>query len=366
MQEEIKFTVKNLNEKELQTSFSRYVLGIDIGGTNTNLGVAGIKNNLPTLLFSLNFQSENLPSLIPAVEETLAFALDNYHINIDNTVIGAAGVVSPSHDSASLTNVSWDIDSKDLVQKTPLSSAYIINDFQAIGYGINLLNPNNEEDLFVIRPDQLHQTSSRKAIIGAGTGFGKSILVYDEQFNVYVPLPSEGGHGDLPIYNDFEMELVNFIKKLRNISQPITYEEVLSGRGIESIYLFLRQSGKFNELQHTGEIDQSAHKTPLISQYRNIDETCRETFRLFTKFYGRCAKNFVLDSLAMDGLYIAGGIASKNKEIFKSKEFLDEFENAHQRSEILQKTPIFVIANYDVSLYGACFAAMYLTQMKTY
>jgi len=63
--------------------------------------------------------------------------------------------------------------------------------------------------------------------------------------------------------------------------------------------------------------------------------------------------------MATGGLYITGGIASKNKEIFKSKEFLDEFENAYKRFDLLKKIPIYIVINYDVSLYGACLAAIY-------
>jgi len=155
------------------------------------------------------------------------------------------------------------------------------------------------------------------------------------------------------------MQLVGFIKKFRRISQPLTYEEVLSGRGIESIYLFFRNTQKLEDTQYTKEIDNSVNKTPLISKYKNMDETCEETFQLFTKFYARCAKNFVLDSFAVGGLYIAGGIAVKNKEIFTSKDFTDEFYNAYRRTDFLKTIPISVIVNYDVSLYGACYAAMH-------
>jgi glucokinase len=82
---------------------------------------------------------------------------------------------------------------------------------------------------------------------------------------------------------------------------------------------------------------------------------------LFTRFYGRCAKNIALDTLAGGGLYIAGGIAAKNKEIFVSKEFLDEFDRAYRRSEFLRKVPLYVILNYDISLLGACYAAVLKT-----
>jgi len=91
----------------------------------------------------------------------------------------------------------------------------------------------------------------------------------------------------------------------------------------------------------------------------NQDEACRETYRLFTKFYARCAKNFALDILAEGGLYIYGGIAVKNKEIFTSKDFVNEFEKSHRRVEIIKKIPINLIINYDLGLYGACYAAIH-------
>ncbi len=355
------YNVKNFNEKMLKEKFSSYVLGADIGGTNTNICIAGVKNSKPILLFSHNFKSKELKSLVPAIENTLTYAKNNYSIEVDFSCIGAAGVVSPSNDSAKLTNVEWNISSKELTNKTSLPSVYIINDFQTIGYGVNLLDPNNSKDIFQIRftkNDPITSNATR-VIIGAGTGLGKSILTYDEYFNAFIPIPSEGGHGDLPVQSDLEMQLVNFIKNLRGISQPLSYEEVLSGRGIESIYLFLRNSQDFKDTHYTKEIDNAFDKPPLISKYKYFDETCKETFRLFTRFFARCAKNYVLDTLARGGLFIAGGIAAKNKEIFTSNDFTNEFENAYRRSDFLKTIPISIIVNYDVSLYGACYAAMY-------
>jgi len=354
------YVVKDYNtmgEKE----FTSYVLGIDIGGTNTNLGVAGIKNKRPTLMFSLNFKSQELPSLVPAIKDALNYAKDKHNVEIKNACIGAAGVVSSNKDYAELTHVKWNVNTKEILNETTLNSAFIINDFQAIGYGINLLNYNNKEDIFLVKAGKTNTESPKetKAIIGAGTGLGKSILAYDEHAEAYIPIPSEGGHSDFPAQDDFEIQLLNFIKKLRNISQPITYEELLSGRGIESIYSFLKEISQTKENKYTKEIENATDKAALISKYRTEDKICGETFCLFARYYGRCAKNFVLDTMATGGLFIAGGIATKNKEIFKTKEFLDEFENAHQRKDVLNQTPIYVITNYDVSIYGACFAAMH-------
>jgi len=356
----LNYNIKNYVKQINKVDFSSYVLGIDIGGTNTNLGIAGVVKNTSTMLLSFHFKTQELTTIIPAVLETLEYAHNNYNIDIASVCIGASGIVSPNNDSAALTNVKWDLKADDIIKETSLNSVFIINDFQTIGYGINFLNLKNKNDIFTVRvKKEKEDHKETKAVIGAGTGLGKSILLFDKHYNAYIPIPSEGGHGDFPVYNNYERDLVNFVKKLRNIKLPLTYEELLSGRGIESIYLYLCNSEKFKESKYTKEIDCSTDKSALISKYKNKDKTCNETFRLFVRFYGRCAKNFVLDSLATGGLYIAGGIASKNLEIFSTKEFLNEFENAYRRNDILEKVPIYVIVNYDVSIYGACFAAMY-------
>ena len=360
----MEFTVKKFNEARIHENFSSYVLGIDIGGTHTNLGVAGIQDEKPVLLFSLNFYTKDLDSLVPAVEKTLSYAKKEYDIDVDFACIGAAGVVSSTHDYAELTNIPWNVSSEALTNITSLKSVYIINDYQSIGFSVNLLDKDNAEDILLVKPGVsesllMHAT---KAIIGAGTGLGKSILNYSKKYDAYIPIASEGGHGDFPVYDDVEMQLVEYIKRLRGISQPLTYEELLSGRGVFGIYKFLRDSQGFGETEYTKEIDGSDDKAPLISKYRTVDEVCKETFRFFTRFYARCAKNYVLDTLSSGGLYIAGGIAAKNREIFQSKEFLDEFLNAYRRSDFLRSVPIYVIVNYDMSHYGACFAAMYMAK----
>ena len=335
-------------------------MGIDIGGTNTNIGIAGITDIKPELIFSINFKSDKLNSLIPVIVESLEYAKKNYNIETDRACIGAPGIVSPSNDSAKLTNLKWNINSRDILDKTDLNSIYIINDFQALGFGINFLDSNKNNFLDIRKIKEENKTKKlNKALIGAGTGFGKCLLIYDENYNSYIPIASEGGHGDLPIKDDYEFELIKYIKKARKIKEAINYEEVLSGRGIENIYNFLRQRNDYRDTIYTKEIDNETDKTPFISKYKTQDETCKETFDIFTKFYARCAKNFVLDAHANGGLYIAGGIAAKNKEIFSSKIFIDEFENSNSRNDFLREIPIKVILDYELSLYGACYAALY-------
>jgi glucokinase len=186
-----------------------------------------------------------------------------------------------------------------------------------------------------------------KVIIGAGTGLGKCIV--DDR--LHTPMASEAGNTDFPAQDEMELKLMNFIKKREGI-HSVSYMDMISGQGLKRIYLFLRESGRFPVTKVTEEIEKSDDKPAMISKYRNEDELCRETFRLYTKFYARCAKNFALDCVATGGIYIAGGIASKNSDIFISDDFKKEFEKCSLQA--LHNIPIYVILNYDVGLYGAC------------
>jgi len=351
----VKEHIKNFDKK----IYSSFLFGVDLGGTNTKIAVAGVKKNNLELIFSLFFKSSEITYFSYALLECINIAKAKFDIDLSAGCISAAGVVSEDEKNVSLTNQKMKINIDELIKKTGLKSVLLINDFEAVGYGINLLDFQNEKEIYTIR-NNLKNIAYKKtrAVIGAGTGLGKSILVFNEENNFYNPISSEGGHSDFPIYSDFERELTNYIKNKRNIVEPLTYDELLSGRGIEIIYQFLREKNLNKITKYTKEIDASKDKTPLIAQYKNLDETCKEVFNIFTIFYARCAKNFVLDSLAMSGLFIAGGIAVKNKEIFNSKGFLDEFENVYQYSNYIKKIPIFVILDENIGLKGACFAAM--------
>ena len=340
---------KKINKK-IHTS---YILGGDIGGTNANLGIFGAKKNLPELLLSFHFKSNELKGLHKAVNETLAYIKKNYKIEINKACFAVAGVLSPDKDFAKVTNAKWDVSKNLLLGKTKLKKISLINDFEAVGYGINMLS---KKDITIIKKNK-KIPKAPVLVVGAGTGLGKTALVYNEHYKSYAPIPSEAGHSDFPAQSQKELELVNFIKKHKKIKQNISYEQVLSGQGLSNIYLFLRKNKRFKETKYTKEIDKSRNNPELISKYRKIDETCKTVFEMFKAFYARFAKNFALDCLAFGGVYIAGGIAPKNRDIFDSR-FIKEFEKNYKHADLLKKVPVYLILNYNVGLLGAGFAGI--------
>jgi glucokinase len=339
--------------------YQGFVLGGDIGGTHMSFSIAGLKKGKPEPLVSTHFLTQGTQSLIEAVRQTLRYA-DHLGINAGRACFGVAGPISPRRDSSIITNLKMNISVEEILKETGLKSLFLINDYEATGYGVNMLDVKNKKDIISIRDKKPVATKSfrpSKAVIGAGTGLGKSILVYRDMHDTYIPIPTEGGWSDFPAQGEREMEIMKFLKKYQGIEGNVACDDVVSGRGIESIFMFLKSTGEFRETKYTEDILNSLDKPPLIGRHRERDRMCRETFRLFARFYARCARNFVLESLARGGLYIAGGIAPKNPDIFRTKDFIKEFENSMKMEKILKEIPIYLIVNYDVSLYGACFAA---------
>ena len=132
--------IRTFKEKTSETEFSSFVLGADIGGTNTNIGVAGVINSKPILLFSLDFKSRELESIVPAIKETLYHTEKNYNIKVDSACFGIAGAIHHDENIINLTNLDWNIDKSKITEETSLQKISIINDLQAVGYGLNLLD----------------------------------------------------------------------------------------------------------------------------------------------------------------------------------------------------------------------------------
>jgi glucokinase len=319
----------------------------DIGGTNCNFGIFYMEKKEEKLLLSYHFKSKEITDFTGVIQQTLFICKNKYNITINTACLAAAGIISPERDYTKPTNLTFFIDTKDIIHRTAIKCVFLANDFEVIGHGLHRLNP---QDIVQVKPGKdLKKTN--QAIIGAGTGLGKCILLWESDRKHYSPVASEGGHADFPAQSELEYQLIQFIKKIYRKSCNVSWEDVLSGSGIQRIYQF------FTARNHASQPNSFLGKKGLhpdeIFNSRHLDEHAFNTYELYAKFYARCAKNFALDALARGGIYIAGGIAAKNVELFRQPVFLDEFISCGKQEALLLDIPIFVIADYNVSLYGA-------------
>ncbi|HLG23862.1 MAG TPA: glucokinase [Candidatus Nanoarchaeia archaeon] len=332
-------------------SFRSLALAADVGGTKTLIGIFSKSQTKTEMVALFGFASRDIRDFSDPVNFVLGFVKKNYNFVIRKACIAVAAVISEKTDFAKTTNLKWDVSAKELRKKTSLKKIILVNDFEAMGFFINTASEN---DIVEIKNGK-KIGGANMAVIGAGTGLGKCSLIYSTLKKIYVPLPSEAGHTDFAPQDSLEFELLLFIKR-KTGTKAISYEHILSGKGIESIFLFLLKKNRKSNSK-IKEILKSGSRTELISKYRKSDKTCKKTFEIFSKVYARFAKNCALDLLAYGGVYITAGIAQKNKDIFNSV-FIKEFQNTYNLEFVLRQIPVYLITNKNAGLIGAGFMAL--------
>lgn len=311
----------------------------DIGGTNTTFAFMGYHKGKYLLLHTRHFPSQKIKNFATAVTEVLAIAQSKGY-SVEKACFAGAGIVSEKNDFCAITKLPWNINAKEIARKTSLRSVLVINDFIAVAYGVGVLPPKS---ISIIKPGKIFSKKS-KVILGAGTGLGKAVLAWNPSVKRYFPLASEGGHSDAALQTTEEYALGEFIKKLHR-RERVVWEDILSGKGISNVYQFFQ-----SRLPADKKIQKSNYDPALIST--SSDAASKATMNLFLCFYARCAQNLALDTMALGGIYLAGGIVAKNLHLFKRKAFIAEFILNYGMKKVLKQIPVFAITDYNVSLYG--------------
>ncbi len=307
---------------------SAKVLCVDIGGTNCSLGLVDANNY--EILFLEVFPTKKITSFTAHI---LSY-INKHRLKTVCACISAAGPII--NDKVKLTNASLTIDKKEIIKKTQVTDVLLINDFEALAYSTRVLD---KKDFIVLNKGA--EKGFVTTVLGSGTGLGKGILYCNTDC---FSLASEGGHTQFPITEDDSL-LAKSIKQ-ETASSHVTYEHVLSGRGIERIYRFLQKKH-----YHKDPPSLSAKEISL-----SLELSCsKRTMELFTHYFARCARNFALDTLSQKGVFLAGGIIAKNAKIIRD-EFMKHFTHHDTHSKLLSEIPVILITNYSVSLKGACFA----------
>ena len=335
------------------------LLAGDIGGTKTILQLVE-KSDSPAIhtIYQESYQSADFPDLVPIVQKFLAQA--NTPIP-EKACFAIAGPIVKN--TAKLTNLAWFLDTERLEEELGIPHISLINDFAAVGYGIEGLQ---KEDLLTLQVGK-PQPETPIGIIGAGTGLGQGFLI--KQGDDYQVFPSEGGHADFAPRNEMEFQLLRYLLGKHDI-QRVSVERVVSGMGIVAIYQFLRdrkfaaESPDIAQIvrtweQEAGQEEKSVDPGAVIgtAALEKRDRLCEQTLQLFIEAYGAEAGNLALKLLPYGGLYIAGGIAPKILPLIENNGFLLNFTQKGRMRRLLEEIPVYVILNPQVGLIGAALCA---------
>ncbi len=263
---------------------------------------------------------------------------------IDAACFGVAGPVTENR--VRTTNLPWTLAGNELAKRFDIPYVRLLNDLEATAYGLLVLRPDEFE---VLNPGTPPNTNQAIGLIAAGTGLGEAILFWDGLR--YQPLPSEGGHADFAPNSDLEIDLLRY---LRTSYLHVSYERVLSGAGLHAIYEFLRDTKK-NEPTWLAERLKVEDPAATIAEagLKKQAEIAAQALDLFMSIYGAEAGNLALKAMAVNGIYLGGGIAPKLLSKLKDGAFMRGFTAKGRYKRLLSAIPVRVIMNQQTALLGA-------------
>lgn len=321
---------------------------------------------------------------------------------IDAACLATAGPVADNR--INFTNrEGWIIDGRSIREEFGIPAVQLVNDFIAAGYG--LLGLDESEVITLQEGETRAQFQSGaadlspasaaaaaaaagqpapppvplapKALVGAGTGLGECFLAPDSDGS-YRAWPSEGGHVEFAPRDELEEELLHYLQARLNrpdghgsggaggdgdehYRARVSVERVVSGRGLENIYEFLRWKfpGEVDR-KFDAEYDRSKERGRLMGAEKYNYSLFRQALEIMMGIYGGEVGNVALKFLPLSGLYVAGGIAPKNIEFIRGPHstFMARLLDKGRVTSILSSIPIYVVMKEDLGLRGAHIVAV--------
>ena len=319
------------------------VLAGDVGGTKTVLAVlepgTGQSPRM-TIVREATLPSREIDTLEGAVE---AFLLGAPRLTVRAACVGVAGPVIDGRCVA--TNLPWEVHERRLAAAVHAPTR-LINDLEAAAHGVLTL----PADKFLTLQEGKPKPGANMALIAAGTGLGEALMIADGQdFRV---VPSEGGHADFAPHDEAQIDLLRF---LRAEFGHVSWERVLSGPGLHSIYRFLQMRAGHAAPEWLRERLQREDPGTVVGEVglAGRDPVCAEALDMFVTIYGAESGNLALEVLALGGVIIGGGIAPKIQAKLADGRFIAAFRAKGRLDALLSSIPVRVTLDPRAPLWGA-------------
>jgi glucokinase len=312
-----------------------YGIVADVGGTNTR--VALVQGAMVVGDTIQKFANREFTSLEAVLGRYIA---QQDGVRCATACIAVAG---PVRDGAGeLTNLNWRFDNATLTQTTGARQVAILNDLQAAGHALGRIDTAR---LTTIIPGKPAATNTTQIVIGVGTGFNAA-PVYSMP-NGRIVTPSESGHIDMPISNEADFDLSQYIRKMHGFAGV---EEVLSGRGLENIYQWL---------MHRAGSQTTLDAAAIMAAVNDgSDPIATQAVQVFVRLLGAVAGNLSLIELPFGGVYLIGGVARAMAPYFAEFGFQQAFRDKGRFSEFMDSFSVTLIQDDYAALAGC---AGYLT-----
>jgi glucokinase len=320
------------------------ILAGDVGGTTTRLALYEPGTPVRSPLLEGRLPSRDYATLEALLRDFLAAAPAPPR----RMVLGIAGPILGRQVEG--MNLPWRIAASSVCDQFDGAEVVLINDLEATAWGLTVLRDDEVETLHPGVP-----APGNRALIAAGTGLGEAIIL--READGWRPCASEGGHTDFGPRDPLEEELLRW---LRERYGRVSYERIVSGGGLADLYRFLAATGRGEASAAVARAFAAAADPAAVVTSAALEGACgraRLALERFVSIYGAEAGNLALKALAVDGVFLAGGIAPRILPFLRAGEFVEAFMAKGRLRPLLARIPVRVLKDDRVGLWGAALRA---------
>jgi glucokinase len=306
---------------------SQAYLLADVGGTNARFVVLTTLRRGISSKIVLSLKSKDFSDFFSLLLE----ALSVFKVEPRNTVacMAVAGPVFKGR--ARITNLGWEIEERKIKAKFPFKKLILVNDLFA---GSASLAKLKKKDLKLVKEGRINKGVC--VAIFCGTGLGVGVLVKEKPLTL---ISTEAGHIFFQALDRFDLKFLDFLKEKE---KELSYEEVLSGRGLENLY----------EFYHGERLS-----APMITALaKKQDKKAGQAVKTYFKYLGKFCSQLALCYLPLRGIYLSGGVVNALIDFLFEKEyksfFMENFLSSSKLNFLLEELPIYAIGHPFPVLLG--------------
>jgi glucokinase len=283
---------------------------------------------------------------------------------LENATFGVAGPTD--YNKVNPTNIQgWEINTTTinaiLVEHGHHGYSSILNDFEALGYGVLFLMEHGfqSEDYepiygrYRVGPNRVgEEVTTRSLICGPGTGLGVACLVdgLTKDGFPYI-ISSEGGHHSMAPEN---VEQYRYLSDEGAFSGKQSYEQALSHSGLRTMYNFFRRVDYEDEPNYSITSKMIAE---LASTAR--DQAATDSIELFCELLANFCGNTVLTFNCDKAVFLWGGALEKLPLDLIKARFRRIYSDRCSHNDRVARVPVVLLKNPDVPLLGCVYRSIF-------
>lgn len=313
------------------------LVAIDVGASRTRVCVGQDPGRFPGQDDPL---IRNIRS-VTALEELLAEVRAGVDTSGRVRLVGGVAAPPSSGDTRVMTN--WSEDralSVPRLKELGYDDVVLLNDLEASAHGlIAFLESEPPDRLLRSFTGTPVPTEGNRALVIPGSGLGSAGIIdlghgAQDRWRV---VASEAGH---VLASGTGKGVLTSVQR-RKGSQP-TWEEVISGPGLESLWVAMERDHEDDPLSAPEIAYRATHG----------DERCQQALHYYYHFAARFSQLLALAYLSFGGLFLAGGSTRSNAPLISGEGFLASFRDNERMGPVLSQVPVFLVLA-EITLLGS-------------